>query len=71
MVDYGMSRTQALASATSTAARVLHLEQRIGRVRQGLLADLVAVDGDPLREIGALRKVRLVMKGGVVAFTRP
>ena len=71
MVDYGMSPAQALASATSTAARVLHLEQRIGRVRQGLLADLVAVDGDPLREIGALRKVRLVMKGGVVAFTRP
>src|SRR4051812_44250826 len=66
MVAYGMPAADALKSATSIAARVLHMESRIGMVKEGLLADLVAVDGDPTRDISALRKVKLVMKGGVV-----
>jgi imidazolonepropionase-like amidohydrolase len=65
MVEYGMSPVDALKAATSVAGRVLHME--IGQVKQGMLADLIAVEGDPIKDITAIRKVRLVMKGGVVA----
>ena len=71
MVAYGMPADAALRSATSVASKVLHMEHRIGRVRAGLLADLVAVAGDPTREIGSLRRVRLVMKGGQVVRQAP
>jgi imidazolonepropionase-like amidohydrolase len=67
MVNYGMPAVDALKSATSIAARVLHMENRIGMVKEGLLADLVAVDGDPTKDISATRRVKFVMKGGVVA----
>ncbi|HEX8578581.1 MAG TPA: amidohydrolase family protein [Allosphingosinicella sp.] len=66
MVDYGMKPAAVLIAATGGNARIFGLEGRLGTVRAGLLADLVAVEGDPTRDISAVRKVRLVMKGGKV-----
>jgi imidazolonepropionase-like amidohydrolase len=66
MVAYGMTPVAALKSATSVDAKVLHMETQIGRIAPGLLADLVAVAGDPTKDIAALRQVKLVMKGGTV-----
>jgi imidazolonepropionase-like amidohydrolase len=66
MVRFGMTPLDALKAATSVDARILHLESKIGRVAPGLLADLIAVEGDPTKDISALWHVMLVMKGGVV-----
>ena len=56
----------AVKSATSTAAKVLHMETQIGQVKPGLFADLVAFDGDPTKDISAVRRVKFVMKNGTV-----
>ncbi|RYY67025.1 MAG: amidohydrolase family protein [Chitinophagaceae bacterium] len=66
MVDYGMTPLQVLRSATSVNADVFGWGDRIGRIRKELLADLVAVDGDPTATISAIRNIRLVLKNGVV-----
>jgi imidazolonepropionase-like amidohydrolase len=66
LVDYGMTALEAMKSATSVTAKVLRMDHRIGAIKPGLWADLVAVEGDPTRDIRATRRIRLVMKGGVV-----
>jgi len=66
LVAYGMKPVDVLRSATSIDAKIFHMDDRIGAVKTGLLADLIAVDGDPTRDIAAVRKVKLVMKGGAV-----
>src|SRR6266446_7038325 len=66
MVNWGMPLIDALRSATSIDARVLHMQDKIGAVKPGLFADLIAVDGDPMHDISALRRVRFVMKNGVI-----
>ncbi len=69
MVEYGMSPIDALLAATSGNARILRLADRLGVVRDGLLADLIAVEGDPTQDISALRRVGFVMKAGAVFRT--
>jgi imidazolonepropionase-like amidohydrolase len=71
MVAYGMSASDAMKSATSAAARVLRMDDRIGSAKPGLLADLAAFDGDPTRDISALRRVRFVMKDGIPVVQIP
>ena len=64
MIAYGMPAPAALKSATYTAGQVFHMD--IGQVKAGMLADLIAVDGNPASEIAALRRVKFVMKNGTI-----
>ncbi len=66
LVTNGLTPIQALRAATVNDAKMMHWGDRLGMVKAGMLADLVAVRGDPTKDIMALGNVQLVMKGGVV-----
>jgi imidazolonepropionase-like amidohydrolase len=66
MVEYGMPALAVLRSATSVNADLFHLDDRVGRIKAGMLADIIVVDDDPAKDISALRKIRLVMKDGQI-----
>jgi imidazolonepropionase-like amidohydrolase len=66
LVRGGMSPAQAIMAATATNAKIIRMEDKLGAVRAGLLADLIAVPGDPTTNIQALREVHFVMKDGVI-----
>lgn len=65
MVDYGMKPLQALQSATSVNARILHF-QELGMIQKGYLADIIAVEGNPVLDISKIRQVKFVMKDGTI-----
>jgi imidazolonepropionase-like amidohydrolase len=66
MVRFGMTPAQAVRSATTGAAAALGMERELGRVEPGFAADLVAVEGDPLKNVRVLERVRGVVKAGKV-----
>ena len=66
LVRYGMTPMQAIRSATLDAAELLGWKDRVGSLEPGKLADLIAVQGDPLKDIHLLEEVSFVMKGGAV-----
>ena len=70
MVEYGMKPLEVLRSATSVNADVFGVGDRVGRIRKGLLADLVAVHGDPSEAIKDIRNVVLVIKDGKIYLER-
>jgi imidazolonepropionase-like amidohydrolase len=66
MVKYGMTPAQAIQSATTVAAHLLGWQDRIGSIEKGRYADMIAVSGDPVKDITELERVKFVMKGGEV-----
>lgn len=66
MVEYGMKPIEVLRAATSVNADVFGYGDKIGRIKKGMLADIIAVEGDPSADIHAIKNVRLVMKDGKI-----
>jgi len=66
MVEYGMKPLDALRAGTLNGAKLLGWDGRIGALKPGYFADVIAVPGDPLNDISVLTRVSFVMKGGVV-----
>jgi imidazolonepropionase-like amidohydrolase len=70
MVKYGMQPLAAIQAGTLNAAALLGWQDRLGALKAGFLADIVAVPGNPLEDVAALQHVVFVMKGGTV-YKRP
>jgi imidazolonepropionase-like amidohydrolase len=66
MVEYGMKPVDVLKAATSINAKALHMDQQVGMLKPGMLADIIVVGGDPSMQISVIRQVKFVMKDGVV-----
>jgi imidazolonepropionase-like amidohydrolase len=66
MVEYGMKPVDVLKAATSINAKALHMDQQVGMLKPGMLADIIVVSGDPSIQISVIRQVKFVMKDGVV-----
>jgi len=66
LTEVGMTPLEAIRTATLSNAELIGWQDRIGAIEAGKYADLIAVEGDPLRDIHALQNVRFVMKGGRV-----
>jgi imidazolonepropionase-like amidohydrolase len=66
MVKYGMTPLAALQADLLNGAKLLGWQDQIGRLKPGCFADIIAVSGDPLQDVGVLQKVSFVMKGGMV-----
>jgi imidazolonepropionase-like amidohydrolase len=66
MVKYGMTPLAAIQAGTLNGAKLLGWAGEVGKLKVGYFADVIAVDADPLADIGALQKVSFVMKGGVI-----
>ena len=71
MRDAGLPAMDVLVAATGRAAEVIEVGDRVGTLTPGKLADVIAVPGNPLDDLGCLRDVRLVMQGGAVRVARP
>ena len=66
MVEYGMNPTEALKTATSINADAFHINKEVGRIKNGLLADILVVEGNPSQNIADIRKLKKVYKNGVL-----
>jgi len=66
LVKYGMTPSQAIQAATTVAAEMMGWQDRIGSIEKGKFADIIAVSGDPLKDITELERIKFVMKGGQV-----
>ena len=70
MVEYGMKSLNVLQSATSVNADVFKINDKVGRIKPGLYADILVVQGDPSKNIHDIRNIKLVMKNGVIYFVQ-
>ena len=70
MVKYGMSSIQAIQTATTVAAQLLDMEGKIGELKAGAFADIIALKQDPVKDIKILEQVQWVMKDGIVYKTK-